>query len=110
MPLLSIHFVMIFGSLCLAWGLRYGWENNGHSCHFSWQERWQNALVCFVLPPLLVVMTAIAVLCMGFEGQMIGLQAGRLSYAIAFVFLIYSMVRRTFRCRTGCRGSTTGAW
>jgi Zn-dependent protease with chaperone function len=94
MPFFSIHFEMIFGSLCLAWGLRYGWQNRDQVTHSaSWQMRWQKALVCFVLPPLLVVMTAIAVLCMGAEGQMIGLQAGRLSYAIALIFLIYSIVR-----------------
>lgn len=85
----SIHLMMIVGSLSLAWGLRYGWQNVGG----TWQSRWQNALVCFVLPPLLVMMTAIAVLCMGAEGQMIGLQAGRLSYAIALIFLIYSFFR-----------------
>lgn len=94
MPFFSIHFVMLFGSLCLAWGLRYGWQNSSNTtCPVSWQMRWQKALVCFVLPPLLVVMTAIAVLCMGAEGQMIGLQAGRLSYAIALIFLIYSVFR-----------------
>jgi Zn-dependent protease with chaperone function len=81
---------MIFGSLFLAWGLR---QNSGDAYPVSWQVRWQKALVCFVLPPLLVVMTAIAVLCMGAEGQMIGLQAGRLSYAIALMFLIYSIFR-----------------
>lgn len=78
----SIHLIMIVGSLSLAWGLRYGWQNVGG----AWQSRWQKALVCFVLPPLLVIMTAIAVICMGAEGQMIGLQAGRLSYAIALIF------------------------
>jgi Zn-dependent protease with chaperone function len=90
MPFFSVHFVMIFGSLFLAWGLR---QNSGDAYRVSWQVRWQKALVCFVLPPLLVVMTAIAVLCMGAEGQMIGLQAGRLSYAIALMFLIYSIFR-----------------
>ncbi len=90
----SIHFVMIVGSLALAWGLRYGWQNNGGCLnHSSWQMRWQKALVCFVLPPMLVMMTAIALLCMGPDGQMIGLQAGRLSYAIAILFVIYSIFR-----------------
>ncbi len=94
MPFFSIHFVMIFGSLCLAWGLRYGWQNGDNvALPRDWQMRWQKALVCFALPPLLVIMTAIAVLCMGSEGQMIGLQAGRLSYAIALIFLIYSIFR-----------------
>lgn len=95
MPFLSIHFVMILGSLCLAWGLRYGCKSFGslQTRGSHWQSRWQTALVCFVIPPLLVVMTAIAVLCMGAEGRMIGLPAGKLSYATALIFLIYSAVR-----------------
>ena len=96
MPFFSIHFVMIVGSFALAWGLRYGWWNVANwatNCSTNWQKRWQQALVCFALPPMLVLMTAIAVLCMGAEGQMIGLQAGRLSYAIALLFLAYSIFR-----------------
>jgi len=100
MPFFSIHFVMIVGSLGLAWGLRYGWQNTSNWASSlvairstNWQTRWHQALVCFVLPPMLVLMTAIAVVCMGAEGQMIGLQAGRLSYAIALLFLAYSIFR-----------------
>jgi len=100
MQFFSIHLVMIISSLGLAWVLRYIWQNSAvWSTIFlpkfatSWQMRWHKALVCFVLPPMLVMMTAIAVLCMGAEGQMIGLQAGRLSYAIAFIFLTYSILR-----------------
>ena len=96
MPFFSIHFVMIVGSFALAWGLRYGWWNVANCSTIgstNWQKRWHQALVCFALPPMLVLMTAIAVLCMGAEGQMIGLQAGRLSYAIALLFLAYSIFR-----------------
>ncbi len=91
MHFISIHFVMIIGSLALAWGLRYGWQNDGDRS--SWQMRWHKALVSFVLPPMLVTMTAIALLCMGADGQMIGLQVGRLSYAIAILFVVYSIFR-----------------
>jgi len=88
----SMHSVMLVGSLGLAWGLRYGWQSR-HNSSLTWQMRWHRALFCFVLPPMLVVTTAIAVLCMGAEGQMIGLQAGYVSYAIALIFLIYSIFR-----------------
>ncbi len=100
MPFFSIHFVMIVGSLGLAWGLRYCWQNTSIWAT-NWQKRWQQALVCFVLPPMLVLMTAIAVLCMGAEGQMIGLQVGRLSYAIALSFLAYSIFRVAQLALTG---------
>jgi Zn-dependent protease with chaperone function len=92
MPFFSMHSVMLLGSLGLAWGLRYGWPSS-HNASLTWQMRWHRALFCFVLPPMLVVTTAIAVLCMGAEGQMIGLQAGYVSYAIALIFLIYSIFR-----------------
>lgn len=88
----SMHSVMLLGSLGLAWGLRYGWQSS-HNVSVTWQMRWNRSLFCFVLPPMLVVTTAIAVLCMGAEGQMIGLQAGYVSYAIALIFLIYSIFR-----------------
>ena len=91
MAFFSIHSVMLLGSLGLAWGLRYGWKLSNSD--LSWQKRWQKALLCFVLPPLLVITTAIAVLCMGVEGQMIGIEAGRMSYAIALIFGIYSIFR-----------------
>ncbi|MFN6065695.1 MAG: M56 family peptidase, partial [Pseudanabaena sp.] len=80
----SMHSVMLLGSLGLAWGLRYDWQSS-HNVSVTWQIRWHRALFCFVLPPLLVITTAIAVLCMGSEGQMIGLQAGYVSYAIALI-------------------------
>ncbi|MFM7887467.1 MAG: M56 family metallopeptidase [Pseudanabaena sp.] len=88
----SMHSVMLLGSLGLAWGLRYGWQSS-HNSSVTWQRRWHRTLFCFVLPPMLVVTTAIAVLCMGAEGQMIGLQAGYVSYAIALTFLGYSIFR-----------------
>lgn len=88
----SMHSVMLLGSLGLAWGLRYDWQSS-HNVSVTWQIRWHRALFCFVLPPLLVITTAIAVLCMGSEGQMIGLQAGYVSYAIALIFLVYSIFR-----------------
>ncbi|OIP77608.1 MAG: hypothetical protein AUK48_03800 [Oscillatoriales cyanobacterium CG2_30_44_21] len=90
-----MHFVMILGSLGLAWGLRYGCERLAkfQATGSTWQNRWQTALICFVVPPLLVIITAIAVLCMGTQGRMIGLPVGKFSYAAALMFLIYSAVR-----------------
>lgn len=96
----SMHSVMLLGSLGLAWVLRYDWQSS-HNVSVTWQIRWHRALFCFVLPPLLVITTAIAVLCMGSEGQMIGLQAGYVSYAIALIFLVYSIFRAGQLALTG---------
>jgi Zn-dependent protease with chaperone function len=86
---ISIHSVMLLGSLGFAWLLRSNWQRQDQ----SWHRRWQRALICFVLSPLLVIVTAIAVICMGAQGQMMGIPAGRVSYAIALLFLTYCTYR-----------------
>ncbi len=73
-----MHSVMILGALSLAWLLRCSWsEPTG-----NWTQRWQRALLLFLLPPLLLLMTALAVLCMGPQGQMIGLHTDWFSYCL----------------------------
>lgn len=73
-----MHLVMILSGLSLAWLLRLSWsEPTG-----NWTQRWQRALLLFLLPPLLLLMTAFAVLCMGPQGQMIGLNTDWFSYCL----------------------------
>ncbi|HEY9642406.1 MAG TPA: M56 family metallopeptidase [Coleofasciculaceae cyanobacterium] len=52
-----------------------------------WAMRWQQTVLAFLLPPLLLLMTAIAVLCMGTQGQMLGLPVGWIGYLLALGFL-----------------------
>lgn len=84
-----MHLVMILGALSLAWLLRCSWSQPTG----NWTQRWQRALLLFLLSPLLLLMTALAVLCMGPQGQMIGLHTDWFSYCLvlggvglAFVF------------------------
>lgn len=78
-----MHLVMILAALGFTWVLRCGeWQLTG-----NWAERWQKALFLFLFPPLLLLMTALAVLCMGPQGQMIGVQASWFSYFLAAGFL-----------------------
>ncbi|HEY9637786.1 MAG TPA: M56 family metallopeptidase [Coleofasciculaceae cyanobacterium] len=73
-----MHLMMILAALSLALLLRFsGFEPTG-----TWTQRWQRALLLFLLPPLLLLMTAIAVLCMGPQGQMIGLHTDWFSYCL----------------------------
>lgn len=74
-----MHLVMILAALGLAWLLRLSWfQPTG-----NWTQRWQKALFLFLLPPLLVLMTALAVICMGPQGRMIGLHTDGFSYCLA---------------------------
>lgn len=79
-----IHLLMVLTGLGTAWWLRQGWQMaSGH-----WVDRWQRALVCFLLPPLLLILTAIAVVCMGPHGRMVLLWEGWVCYGLAIGFLV----------------------
>lgn len=79
-----MHLVLILAVVAVAWWLRLQWR---HPLQGSWRQRFERALFLFLFPPLLLLITAIAVLCMGPQGQMIGLRAGWFSYALAASFL-----------------------
>jgi Zn-dependent protease with chaperone function len=87
-----MHLVMILVSLALAIYLRCG------NCNYTgnWLERWQKGLLLFLFPQLLILMTALAIVCMGPQGKMVGLQAGWFSYLLALGFLglaIFSVLK-----------------
>lgn len=73
-----MHLIMIVAVLSLAWLLRYRYSKPTG----NWTQRWQKSLLLFLLPPLLLLMTAIAVLLMGPQGQMVGLHTDGFSYSL----------------------------
>ncbi len=79
---------MIFLALSLAIAIR-GFSD----LWFSGFTRWQRSLIAFVVPPLLLLMTAIAVISMGYHGEMMGLPAGRFSYLLAIFFLSFTFFK-----------------
>lgn len=80
-----MHLVMILAALGLAWWLRV---NNSASPQCSWDRRWQKVMSLFVLPPMLLTMTAISIVYMGAEEQpMLWQWQGRFSYLLASGFL-----------------------
>ncbi|MGF1493117.1 MAG: M56 family metallopeptidase [Microcoleaceae cyanobacterium] len=87
-----MHIVMILVVLGTALGLRIldNVVNTGEPQ--AWQQRWRRALVCLMLPPLLFVTTALAVVWMGPQGEMLGHPTGWIGYGLAWGFLIWSLV------------------
>ncbi|NES04401.1 MAG: M48 family metalloprotease [Okeania sp. SIO2F4] len=77
-----MHLIIIFLALGLAYGLRC--VDFFISPH--WLVRWQRCLLLFISPPLLLIATAIAVICMGPEGEMLGFSTGWVSYVLAWGF------------------------
>ena len=81
-----MHLFLIFTALSLALLLRYFCSQPTG----NWRQRWQQTLLSFLVPPLLLLMSAIAVLCMGPQGKMIGLHTDWFSYwlVVAGVVLV----------------------
>jgi Zn-dependent protease with chaperone function len=91
-----MHLLMILITLGLAWSIRLV----GLSSQGNWAGRWQRSLFLFVFPPLLLLMTAVAVLCMGYQGQMLGLQASWFSYILAITwsgFASFLLLKLTYQ-------------
>src|SRR4028119_1421280 len=83
-----MHLVMILAAVGLAGLLRLSWSQPTG----NWSQRWQQALLLFLLPPLLVIMTALAVICMGPQGQMIGLHTDWFSYRLVLGCLVLAVI------------------
>lgn len=69
-----------------------------------WKERWQRALTYFLLPPLLIFSTSIALVCMGTRGEMLGKPMGLLSeisYILAWLLIITCLVYLGLRSYQG---------
>lgn len=77
-----MHLFTIAIALSLAWMLRLSDLSSG-----NYDQRWQTALLQFVLPPLLLVATAVAIVCMGPHGQMVWRWEGWLCYLLALGYL-----------------------
>lgn len=83
-----MHLLMILATLLVAWFVRSSQVNYQD----GWNERWRRVLFLFLFPPLLILMTALALLCMGSQGKMVGLQTGWFSYSLALVSLAFFAV------------------
>lgn len=81
-----MHLIMIFLVLSLAWLLR----TIDLPKTANWTTRTCQALLLFLFPPLLILITAFALLFMGSSGRMMGLQNGWFSYLLALSFLGWS--------------------
>lgn len=81
-----MHLSMILLAVGLAWAMR--WMSG------MWPpdpaDSWPQTLAVFLFAPLLLLSTAIAILCMGPQGQMMGMHVGWSSYLIAAGGLIWA--------------------
>jgi Zn-dependent protease with chaperone function len=87
-----MHLSLILAALIAACSLRFRWSVP----RGNWARRWERSLLFFLFPPLLLLATATAILFMGIQGQMLGVQIlsiveGWLSYLLAVTYLIIAV-------------------
>jgi Zn-dependent protease with chaperone function len=58
----------------------------------TWRQRVQRSLIGIIVPPLLLTITAIAVICMGPQGEMLGQPTGLFGYSLAWGFCAWVLV------------------
>lgn len=78
-----MHLSLMLLAITTAWIVRQTWQPS----HGSWTERWQKSLGYFLFAPLLVLLTAVAVVGMGTQGQMVGFSVGQMGYWLAIGIL-----------------------
>ncbi|MDR9403352.1 MAG: M56 family metallopeptidase [Halothece sp. Uz-M2-17] len=78
-----MHTVMILIALLGAVIIRWLWSPHDPND----TQRWHSTLFYFLFPPLLLLMTAMAVVAMGTHGKMLGLGNGHFSYGLAVLFI-----------------------
>jgi Peptidase family M48 len=87
-----MHLVVLVAIFALAWGLRYTWSE---TAAVTWRDspaerlcqRWERTLAIFLLPPLLLFTSALAIIWMGPHGRMVWVGNDWLSYWLAIGFL-----------------------
>jgi Zn-dependent protease with chaperone function len=75
-----MHLIVLAAIFVLAWVLRSTWTEKNR---LNWIERWNLTLSKFLLPPLLLSTTAIAIIWMGPHGRMVWVGNDWLSYNLA---------------------------
>lgn len=79
-----MHLALLLLALSIAWGLRLVSVDSTATS----QKRWGRSLMVFLLSPLLLVMTSMAIVCMGPRGEMVRWWEGWFSYSLAVGFLV----------------------
>ena len=82
-----MHLIVIFIALAVVWRLR---QQEILSTE-QWSERWYRTLFLLIFPPLILLITAIAIICMGFSGSMLGIKASWLGYGVAAGYLTFAV-------------------
>ncbi len=83
-----MHFLVMIIATILAYLIRIISQQN----YFQKKQNWNISLFFFIVPVLLVLMSSIAIVAMGYQGQMWGIKATMISYILAWLCLSYAVI------------------
>jgi Zn-dependent protease with chaperone function len=83
-----MHLFMLGIALTLAWGV----QSLNLASQPTWTQRVQRSLIGIIVPPLLLIITAISVIWMGPQGEMLGQPTGQLGYGLAWGFCGWALI------------------
>ncbi|AFZ48292.1 peptidase M48 Ste24p [Cyanobacterium stanieri PCC 7202] len=83
-----MHFLVIVIAIICAYIIRYISQID----YFKKQKNWNYSLFFFIAPVLLILMSSMAIITMGYEGQMWGVQATIISYILAWLCIGFAMI------------------
>lgn len=103
-----MHSLLMVLSLAMALTVRLGYGSwadvSGASLQeTAWTRRWSAALGVFLLPPLVIFATAIAILTMGIHGSMLGHGVGHLGYGVALSVVLWFLSVLVWQSLQGLR-------
>jgi len=81
-----MHAILIGLSLGLAIALRHQWRREPDA-----MPHWGAALSAFLIPPILSLLTAVAVINMGIHGRMFALPVGQVGYGLGLGYLGFAL-------------------
>jgi Zn-dependent protease with chaperone function len=92
-----MHLIVMAAIFALAWGLRYAWTPIDSTVWLNappqrLHQYWERTLTVFLLPPLLLFTSAIAIIWMGPHGRMVWVGNDWFSYDLAIGFLGFAAV------------------
>jgi Zn-dependent protease with chaperone function len=83
-----MHLILLGLATSLAFGVRWAWKRSSG----DWNTRWQLTLGTFLFSPLLLLVSAIAIIWMGPFGRMVRWWEGWGSYGLATGFLSVAVI------------------
>jgi Zn-dependent protease with chaperone function len=96
-----MHLLMLLIAILIACLTRVAVSNRSGNR----QHQWQRSLFSFLFPPLLILMTALAVICMGSNGKMLGFEGSWFGYVFALGLWFWALsflVKLIVRGKTAC--------